>query len=116
MEAASGWAAFVSGLPRNETALDDHRLLYDSGLEWEGGTPGWIEATFVATQILQSMPPVEDQHDYVLQLQECFVKKMESNFSAKQLEWICRSKSNTLSIPINPHQEEGILSSKLPYG
>jgi selenocysteine lyase/cysteine desulfurase len=94
-EPASGWTAYLSGLVENNTtASNSNHLLYDEGLEWEGGTPSWVEATFVATRILKSMPPVEEQHAYVHKLKAAFVKRAGPMLSKVQLDSI--SDSNTL--------------------
>jgi selenocysteine lyase/cysteine desulfurase len=95
-EPASGWTAYLSGLVENNTtASNSNHLLYDEGLEWEGGTPSWVEATFVATRILKSMPPVEEQHAYVHKLKAAFVKRAGPMLSKVQLDSI--SDSNTLA-------------------
>jgi hypothetical protein len=114
-EPASGWTSFLSGLLENRT-VDFHssppRLLYDEGLEWEGGTPAWIESAYVATRILRSMPPVSLQHDYVQQIQGAFLLRSAHLLSTQQIDAIAaRSGSNTLAIPV-----PRVLNERLPFG
>ena len=110
-EPASGWAAYCSGLRHNETADfedDSFQLYYDAGLEFDGGTPSGVEAMYVATKILESMPPVEAQHAYVQGLKNMFLEKAKHLLSDWQLENL--SESNTLALPVSS------VLGELPYG
>jgi len=110
-EPASGWAAYCSGLRHNETADfedDSFQLYYDAGLEFDGGTPSGVEAMYVATKILESMPPVEAQHAYVQGLKNMFLEKARHLLSDWQLENV--SESNTLALPVSS------VLGELPYG
>jgi hypothetical protein len=96
---ASGWIANLSGLENNRTC-ENGKLLYDDNrLKWEGGTPSFVEATYVATRILDRMPPVEAQHAYVKKLQAQFLERAEHLLSRKQHQSV--SESNTLAIPVS---------------
>jgi hypothetical protein len=114
-EPVSGWTSYLSGLQENRT-VDFHssppRLLYDEGLEWEGGTPACIESAYIATRILMSMPPVSAQHDYVQRIQEAFLVRSAHLLSTEQSDDIAaRSGSNTLAIPV-----PRVLNERLPFG
>ena len=109
---ASGWTAFLSGLQANAT-LDQHSnaLLYDTGLQWEGGTPAWIESAYVATRILKCLPSVEAQHDYVTAIKTEFLARVKHILSKNQAAAAAGSESNAISLPVShvPRQ-------KLMYG
>ena len=108
-EPESGWTAFPSGLQENKTAdFDSNHLLYDSGLEWDGGTPAWVESAYVATRIISSMPTIEDQHRYVKAIQEDFLDRAKHLLSEGQLASL--SESNTLALPVSK------VVSPLPFG
>jgi hypothetical protein len=99
-EPASGWTAYLSGLKENKTAMKDtNRLLYDDGLEWEGGTPSYVESAFVATRVLQCLPPIQVQHDYVKSIKKEFLARVVHLLSDSQLDAL--SDSNTLAIPVS---------------
>lgn len=118
---ASGWAAYCSGLRENKTtdwsssscagSSSNHRLYYDDGLEWDGGTPSWVEAAYVATRILKSMPNVHAQHDYVKRIQALFLEKARHLLSSQQLAHV--SESNTLAFPVS---SPVAASTTLPFG
>jgi hypothetical protein len=97
---ASGWTAFLSGLRENRT-LDEKsgQLLYDTGLEWDGGTPSCAEAAYVATQILKSLPCVEMQHCYVQTIKDSFMELASSLLTPRQVASI--SISNTMALPVS---------------
>lgn len=121
LEPASGWAAYCSGLRENKTAEipstssedgsgSTHRLYYDQHLEWDGGTPAWVEAAYVATRILTSMPAtVQAQHDYVKQIQATFLDKASHLLSSHQLGNV--SESNTLALLVSH-----VYTEQLPFG
>ena len=108
-EPASGWTAFLSGLRENKTVdAQSNHLLYDDGLEWDGGTPSWVESAFVATRVIQSLPPVEMQHKYVQEIKQSFLALVQDRLSSEQLA--SDSKSNTLALPVSSTAVD------LPYG
>ena len=110
-EPMSGWTSYLSGLQANETADVgvSNRLYYDVGIEWDGGTPSWVEAAYVANRIIKAMPPIEAQHKYVKQIQAAFIGKAGHLLNSKQVA--CVSESNTLSLPV-----PRVLPEKLPFG
>jgi len=109
-EPASGWTAYISGIRENKTTdIKTGRLLYDKDLEWDGGTPSWVEASFVASRILSSMPPIADQHEYVQTIKNEFLSRAASLLSSKQLAAV--SESNTLALPVSK-----VVSDRLPFG
>lgn len=96
---ASGWTAYLSGLRENKTVnIESNQLLYDVGLEWDGGTPSWAEAAFVATRILEAMPPIEEQYEYVKGIKEEFLTRASSLLSSDQRNAV--SESNTMAFPV----------------
>jgi hypothetical protein len=108
---ASGWTAFLRGL-RNNTTLDQqtNALLYDDpALQWEGGTPAWLESAYIATRILKCLPSVEKQHDYVNSIKHDFLERTKNMLSEQQVESV--SESNTLALPVSR-----IPDQKLLYG
>ena len=107
----SGWTAYLSGLRENTTVdnLNAHKLLYDPGLEWEGGTPAWVESAFVATRILTILSSVEKQHCYVKGIQKEFLDQSCRLLSPEQLASV--SESNTLALPV-----AHVSKTKLPFG
>jgi selenocysteine lyase/cysteine desulfurase len=111
IEPASGWTAHVSGLAENRTSDDDNlqHLLYDEGLEWEGGTPSGLEAAYVAVRILKALPTVEKQHAYVKEIQSLFLQRAKLIFSEDQFAFV--SESNTLALPISKS-----ITANLPFG
>ncbi|KAL3915369.1 MAG: hypothetical protein SGILL_005691 [Bacillariaceae sp.] len=112
-ESASGWTAYISGLQTNKTAdLDEQKLYYDRPLEWDGGTVGCLESAYVASQVLRSMPPVEEQHRYVESIKTNFLENSRHLFSDEQLEHI--SDSNTIAIPIS--YDVSVRGRRLPFG
>ena len=107
-----GWTAYLTGL-RSNTTVDfvKNKPLYDEGLEWSGGTPGWVESAYVATRVLRVMPKVAIQHSYVQGLKRALVDKMHPLLSAEQRDHALSSPSNTVAIPLpRPPQES------LPFG
>lgn len=108
----SGWASFLTGLRTNTTVdFDKNRPLYDKGLEWSGGTPGWVEPAYVATRVLKVMPNVRTQHRYVQGLKQRFVDKVRPLLSPEQSAHAMGSDSNTVAIPL-PRQP----IDPLPFG
>lgn len=107
----SGWTAYLSGLRENITVdgTAPSKLLYDPGLEWEGGTPSWAESAFVALRILSTLPSIEEQHSYVKHIQAAFLEQCHDHLSPEQRASV--SDSNTLALPISKVPE-----SKLPFG
>lgn len=111
-EPDSGWTAYPSGLVTNTSVdIKRNRHLYDNGLEWSGGTPGYVESGYVAVRILTSMPPVQQQNNYVQGLKASLLDKISHLLSDDQIAHTKRSGSNTVAIPITE-----IPSEKLRFG
>jgi len=119
-EPASGWTAYLSGLLHNETTAprettdDRHQpqlLLYDEGLEFDGGTPSYVEAAYVATRILQALPPIAEQRAYVQNhIQHLFLERCDALLSDRQKQAALKSSSNTLALPVHK------MVPDLPFG
>ena len=108
-EPASGWTAYISGLRDNKTVEPEtNRLLFDDGLEWDGGTPSWVESAYVATRILKTMPPVISQHAYVKGIKEDFLHRASLLLSENHFRAV--SDSNTIALPVSKVVED------LPFG
>jgi hypothetical protein len=109
---ASGWTAHLGGLCENQTVVPGtNTLMYDDGLEWDGGTPSYVEAAYVATRVLKTLPSVEAQHAYVKSIQAAFVRRIEHLLSDDvRTKLIHRSESNTMAIPVSKVVED------LPFG
>jgi hypothetical protein len=101
-EPASGWTAHLGGLRTNETADPvTHVLLYDEGFEWDGGSPSYVEAAYVAARILKAMPPVKVQHEHVRVIKNSFIALAKHLLSEHQMSEILDSESNTMAIPVS---------------
>ena len=122
---ASGWIANLSGLVENTTLTEsgdigDHDgglLLYDNPHHmWEGGTPSFVEAAYVATQIWNVLPSVAEQQNYVKNVLHVeFVQQAKHLLSKRQQDIVLESKSNTLSIPVSQRVDGGLLPFGLDY-
>jgi selenocysteine lyase/cysteine desulfurase len=120
---ASGWASYCSGLRDNTTAdLKTNALYYDEGTEWDGGTPSWVEAAYVATRILKVMPSVEEQHSYVQRMQALFLEQAQHLLLSDSQRQVAaaaaasRDASNTLAVPVRIAQSTSTLPPTLPFG
>lgn len=100
----------MSGLTSNKTTVEGTNLLmYDEGLEWDGGTPSFVESAYIATRVLKCLPSVSEQHEYVKTIKGDFLSRVKHLLSGIQKEAVL-SDSNTLSIPVSNKV------SDLPYG
>jgi hypothetical protein len=89
-------------------ANNTNKLLYDEGLEWDGGTPSYVESAYVATRVLKAMPSIQAQHAYVNTMKATFkdrVAHLLSNFQVAAL-----SDSNTMAIAVSK------VVQNLPFG
>jgi hypothetical protein len=101
-EPASGWTACISGLRENKTCdFESNRLLYDEELEWDGGTPSFVEQAYVATRILQTMPSIQEQHEYVTSIMAAFLARISEQLTEDQRDAVAQSPSNTMAIPVS---------------
>jgi selenocysteine lyase/cysteine desulfurase len=106
----AGWTSGLSGLSQNTTYRVDETiggvtLIYDEGMEWNGGTPCHFETAHVARGILETLPPLPDQHAYVKTLHDYFYDQLDDDTHNKVIDKFRRQAtgifSNTICIKMD---------------